>query len=134
MSFDGLCHLYWNFLEVDQHAYWAGWGCWVQAGSIPCDQKFSCKWNLSFFRAVPSNKLLFYLGSPLHIISSLFSQFWLFQNAILNKILKLLFWNFKPIFLRIQFSLDPTFFCLVFVIYLRWYLHLKLSHEFLTFI
>ena len=62
------------------------------------------------FKAVPSNWLPFYLGSPLHVISSLFSHFCLFQNANLRKITKLGFWNFKSIFLRIQFSLVATFF------------------------
>ena len=41
---------------------------------------------------------------------NLLSQFCLFQNAILHKMLKLGFWNFKPIFLRMQFSLVATFF------------------------
>ena len=45
------------------------------AGSVLCYQKFSCKWNLLFFKAVPTNRLPFYLGSLLHIISSLFSHF-----------------------------------------------------------
>ena len=94
----------------------AGWGWWMQAESVPSDQKFSCKWNLSFFKAVPSNRLSFLLGSPLHIISSLFSHFCLFQNAVLQKILKL------------------GFLSLVLVISLSWYLHLTVSHEFLTFI
>ena len=40
--------------------------------------------------------VFFTLGSPLHIISSLFSHFCLFQNAILHKMLKLGFRNFKP--------------------------------------
>ena len=47
----------------------------MQAGSILWDHKFPCKWNLSFLKAVPSNRLLFYLGSLLHIISSLYSHF-----------------------------------------------------------
>ena len=47
----------------------------MQAGSVPCDQKFSCQWNLSFFKAVLPNRLPFYLGSLLHIISSLSSHF-----------------------------------------------------------
>ena len=72
--------------------------------------------------------LSFYLGSPLHIISSLFSHFCLFQNAILHKMLKLGFWNFKPTFLRIQFSLAATFFSLVSLISLSWYFHLKTSY------
>ena len=47
----------------------------MQAGSIPWNQRFSCKWNLSFFKAVPPNGLPFYLGSLLHIIRSLSSHF-----------------------------------------------------------
>ena len=34
------------------HTYRADWGWWIQASSVPCDQKFSCKWNLSFFKAI----------------------------------------------------------------------------------
>ena len=89
-------------------AYQAGWVWWIQAGLFPSDQNFSCKWKLSFSRL--SNRLPFYLGSPLHAISSLFSHFCMFQNAILRKMLKLGFWSFNPIFLRIQFSLVSTFF------------------------
>ena len=58
------------------------------------------------------------------------AHFYLFQNAILHKILKLGFWILSPFLLRMQFSLVATFFCLVLVICLSWYLHL--SHEFLT--
>ena len=43
--------------------------------TVLCDQKISCNWNLSFFKAVPPNRLPFYLGSPLHIISSLYGHF-----------------------------------------------------------
>ena len=103
-------------------------------GMVKCDQKFACKWNLSFFKAAQLNRLPFYLGSPLHIISSLFSHFSLFQNAILYKMLKLGFWNFKTIFLRILFSLVEIFFSVVLVICLSWYFDLKLSLEFLAFI
>ena len=101
--------------------------------SWPCSMR-SGKWNLSFFKAVPPNRLSFFLGSPLHIISSLFSQFCLCQSAIYYKMLRAGFWNFKPIFLRIQFSLVATFFSLVFVMCMSWYFHLKLSQVFLTFI
>ena len=87
-----------------------------------------------FSRLSHQTGCLFNQGSLLHITSSLFSQFCLFQNAILHKMLKLGFWNFNPIFLRIQFSLIATFFPLVLAICLSWYLYLKLSHEFLTFI
>ena len=75
----------------------------MQTDSIPSDQKFSCKWNLSFYKVVPLNRLSFYLGSWLHIISSLFSHFCLLQNVILHEMLKLEFWKFKLIFLRMQF-------------------------------
>ena len=34
-----------------------------------------CKWNFSFFKAVPPNRMLFYMSSLLHIISSLPSHF-----------------------------------------------------------
>ena len=111
-----LAHFDWDFMEVGWQVCWAYWGWWMQADTIPSDLKFSCKWNLSFFKAVPSNRLSFLLGSPLHIISSLFSHFCLFQNAVLQKILKL------------------GFLSLVLVISLSWYLHLTVSHEFLTFI
>ena len=82
----------------------------MQADSVPYNQKLSGKWNLSFFQTVLSNRLPFDLGISFHIISSLFSPFCLFQNAIFHKMLKLGFWNFRPIFLRIQFSLVATFF------------------------
>ena len=98
----------------------------MQAVSVPSDQKFSCKWHLSFFNAVPSNSLSFYLGGPLHIISSFFCHFCLFQNTILHKMLKLGFWNFKPIFL--WFHWLQYFFSLVLVISLSWYLHLTISY------
>ena len=73
-------------------------------------------------------------ATPFHIISSLFSLFCFFQNAILNNVLKLGFWNFRPIFLKKQFPLVATFSSLVLILCLRWYLHLTLSHGFLTFI
>ena len=42
-------------------------------------------------------------ASSFHIISSLFSHFCLFQNAILHKMLKLGLWNFKPFFSECSF-------------------------------
>ena len=109
------------------------WLGMVNAGSVPCDKKFPCKWNLVFFKAVPQSRLHFHRASLLNTISSSFSHFCLFQNAILHKMLKLGFWNFKPTFLRMQLSFVVTFFFSGFGC-LSWYLHLKLSHEFLTFI
>ena len=81
----------------------AGW-----LGSIRSEIFLQIKFII--FKAVPSNRLPFYMTSLLHVISSLFSHFTLFQNAILRKMLKLGFWNFKSIFLRIQISLVTTFF------------------------
>ena len=54
--------------------------------------------KFTIFKAASPSRLPFYLGHPLHIISSLFSFFCSFHNAILRKMLRL--WNFKPIFLR----------------------------------
>ena len=105
------CHVYFVFLNMCNPRTTFYDGLAHLAGSFPCDQKFSCKWNLSFFKAVPSNRLPLYMGSSLHIINSLSSHFYLFQNAILHRVL-----NFKSIFLRMQFSLIATFFSLVSVI------------------
>ena len=95
IPFDEVVRLDYDYMEVDQSAYQAGWGWWKQAGSVSCDQKFSREWNLSFFQAVPLNGLsnLVQLLVPLHIITSFISHFCLFQNAILHKLLKLGFWN-----------------------------------------
>ena len=57
-----------------------------------------------------TNRFSFYMGSLLHIISSLFNHISFFQNSILHKILQPSFWKFKPIFLRMQVSLVAAFF------------------------
>ena len=46
---------------------------------------------------------------------------------------KLRFWSFQSMFLEMQFSLAAAIFSLVWVICFSWYLHHKLSHEFLIF-
>ena len=66
-----------------------------------------------FSRLSHQTGYLFTFYSPLNIINSLLSQFCLFQDTILHKMLKLGFWCFKSIFLRMQFSLFATFFSLV---------------------
>ena len=96
-------------------------------------QKFSCEWNLSFFKAVPPVMLPFYLGSPLHLISSLFSHFCLYQNSIPHKMLKLGFEILSPFFSECTFQLLATSLPLVLVIYLSWYFYLKLSVKFISF-
>ena len=110
-------------MKVGYQACRAGWRWWMQADLVPSGQKFSSKWNLSFFNSVPSNRL--------YIISFLLSLFCLFQNAILHKILKVGFWNFKHIFLRIQFSLVATLFFSSFGYKFElicWYFHLIISY------
>ena len=47
--------------------------------------KFFLQMKFIFFKAVPPNRLPFYLGSPLHVMNSLFTQFCSFQNAVLLK-------------------------------------------------
>ena len=61
------------------------------------------------FQGCPMKWAAFFLGSMLHKISSLFSHFRLFQNEVLHKVLRLGFWDFQFIFLRMQFSLVATF-------------------------
>ena len=92
------------------------------------------KMKFIILQGCPTKQADFYLGSPLHIISTSFSHFCLFENVISHKMLKLVSWNFKPIFHRMQFSLVATFFSLVLIICLSWYLNLKLFHEILTFV
>ena len=55
------------------------------------------------FQDCHTKQAAFHLSSPLHIISSLFSPFCLFQSVILHKMLKLGFWKFKLIFLDAVF-------------------------------
>ena len=88
-------------------------------------------WNLTFSKLSNETGCPTYLASLLHINNFLFSHFCLLQNATLHKMLKLGFWNFKTIFLRIWFLLDLIFF-LVLVICLSWSLHPKLFYEVLT--
>ena len=105
-----LAHLHWHFME------WASMLTKLWLGMINTDwpgsilSEISLERKFIFFNDVRSSRLPFYLGSPLHVIGSFFSHFCLFQNAILRKMLKLGFTNFKTIFLRIQFSLVATFF------------------------
>ena len=90
-----------------------GWLGMVNAGWI-CSIQSKVFWqrDLSFFKTVSPKRLRFYLRSFLNIISFLFNHLCL---------------------LWIQFSLVAALFS-SFSIFLSWYLHLKLSPEFLTFI
>ena len=56
------------------------------------------------FQSCLTKQAAFLPENPLHRIVSLFSNFCLFRKAILQKILKLRFWNFKLIFLRMHFQ------------------------------
>ena len=86
------------------------------------------------FQGCPIKQAAFLPGQPAPYNQLLFRHFCLFQNAILHKMLKLGFWNFRLFFIRVQFSLVAKNFSLVLVISLSWYLLLIQSHEFLTFI
>ena len=88
---------------ISIYILWSGLAClpsWLGMmnigwlGSIQLEIFLQMKFII--FKAVPSNRLSFYLGSLIHVISSLFSHFCLFQNAILHKMLN-------------QFSLVATF-------------------------
>ena len=100
------CHVYSSVKFLNMCKPRTGWSTSIEilwkwaskptkkAGNCECRlswfhliRNFCCKWNWSFFRAVPSNRLSFYLGSQLHIISFLFSHFCLFQNTLLHKML-----------------------------------------------
>ena len=123
-----------HFTKVDQDIYWAGWlemvnGAWV--GSMRSEFFFT---NKIYHFSRLFYKLPFYLGNLLHIISFSFSLFCIFQNSILHKLLKLGFWNFKPIFSECSFHWLQHFFPLPLATCLSWYLHLQLSHGFLTFL
>ena len=97
-----LAHLDWHFRSgLACLPSWLGLMNTGWLGSIQSDIFLQMKFII--FKAVPSNRLPYYLGSQLHVVSSLFGHFCLFQNAVLCKMLKLGFRNFKPIFLRIQF-------------------------------
>ena len=96
--------------------WWVGlpelrlYGWWKQTLSVPCVRKFSRKWCLSVFQAVPLNGLSHLPDQPALYNQLLIQSLFLAPDAILHKMLKLGFWNFKPIFLRMQFLLVATFF------------------------
>ena len=118
-------------------AYLPSWLRMVNGGWLGSMQsKIFANEILSLFKAVPLNRLLFYLGGPLHTISSLFSHFYLFQNAIFHKMLIQGHFSemIKLIFLRVHFSVVAIFFFLFLVICLSLYLHLKACiHYFSSF-
>ena len=97
-------------MKVSYQACQAGWRWWTQADLVPADQKFSCKWNLSFFKAAPIKQAFFLPGQPAPYNSSLFSHFWLFQNVILNKMLKQSFEILSPFFSECSFHWLQYFF------------------------
>ena len=86
------------------------------------------------FQGCPTKQAAVLAGQPVPYNQLLIQLLLLVQEVILDKILKLVFWIFKLIFLRMQISLVATLSTLVLVICLSWCLHVKLSREFLTFI
>ena len=105
-----LVHLNWHFMEwASMLTKLAGYDEYRLARFHPI-RNFLAN-EIYHFQGCPIKQAAFLPAFlPLHVISSLFSHFCLFQNANLRKITKLGFWNFKSIFLRIQFSLVATFF------------------------
>ena len=82
-----LVHLDWHFIEwTGMLTKLAGYDEYSWLGSIRSEIFLQMKFII--FKAVPSNRLPFYLGSPLHIISSLFSHVCLYQSSFLRKMLK----------------------------------------------
>ena len=105
-----LTHLNWHFMEwASMLTKLAGDDGYRLARFHPI-RNFIANEIYHFLRLSHRTDCLFTLGSPFYVISSLFSNVCLFQNAILLKMLNLGFWNFKPIFLRIQFLLVAAFF------------------------
>ena len=110
ISFDGLAHLDCNYM--DGETGWLG-SMWSEIFSqiFPdCLTKSAVPFT---GHLAPYNQLLIL---PLLLVS----------DAILHEMQKLGFWNFKTILFWINFSLVTTFFFLVVVICLSWYLHLKM--------
>ena len=102
IPFDSLTYLDWHFMDVGWHAYQVGWGRWMQAGSVTWNQKFSWKWNLLFFKAVPPN-----LGSLLHIITPYSA---ILDYEITLNILEFILNSIKKVKPGFSFSLTCMFF------------------------
>ena len=101
--------LFWRPGPLGLGFYWSGpahlpnWLGMLIAGWLGSLQsEIFLQMKFFFLEATPLNRLPFYLDSMHHITSSFFSHFFLLQNVILHKILKLGFWNFKPIFHWLQ--------------------------------
>ena len=76
ISFNGLAGLDCIYMEVGQHTYRAGWGCWNQIDSVPCDQKLYLPMKFIVFLNCPTKRafqltwpifrvILFYIASVL---------------------------------------------------------------------
>ena len=63
ISSDGLANLDWHFMEMDKHNYQTGCSWWTQVGLVPCNQKFSCKLNITL-QSCPTKQAAFLPGQP----------------------------------------------------------------------
>ena len=94
----------------------------MHAVFVPCDQKFSSKWNLSFFKPVPPNKAAF-LAEQLAPYNQLLIQSLLlvpecyFPLYVEARVLKFKFWSLSPFFSECSFLWLQHFF----LICLIWY-------------
>ena len=147
------CHVYFFFCEIPKYVQaknrlaYLDWHFMEWASMLTKLVGYN-EYRLGRFHRIRNffaNEIYHFQGCPIkHAVflprqsapcnSSLFSQFCLFRNAILRKMLRLGFWNCKSFFSEFSFHWLQHFFSLVLVICLSWYLHLALPHEFLTFI
>ena len=110
------------FLNICKPAHLPSWLGMMNAGWLSSMRsEVSLQMKFIIFQGCPTKRGASLLGQPAAYNQFLIQLVLLVQNAILHKMLKLEFWNFKPIFLRMhsgmQFSLVATFIFLVLVIY-----------------
>ena len=106
-----LVYLDWHFIEcASMLTKLAGYDEYRLTGFHPIRIFLANK--IHHFQGCLIKQAAFLPGQPVPCNQLLIQPLCLFQNAILRKMLKLGFWNFKPIFLKIQFSLVATFFFL----------------------
>ena len=128
------CYLYRQAGPSGLAFYGSGPGCllsWLvmaNAGSLSSMRsEIFLHMKFTIFRGCSTKQVAFLPGNPV-------PQNQLIIELQLHKMSNVGFYNFKSTFLRISFHWLQYIFCLVLVICLSRYLHLKLSHEFLTFI
>ena len=113
------CHVYFFFCEIPKYVQAKNRLPQFLIDSIRSEIFLQMKFII--FQGCPIKKAVLLLGQ-------LVTYNQLLTELHLHKMLKLGFQNFKPIFLRMQFSLIATFFSIVLVNSLSWYLHLTIAY------